>query len=137
MCRSVMRYDAGICADKRMIACVTTGADKDSCSYNGRQGDTELHLWPILFEFRYLGFDVLEPEVFHGVGGVAFVEGHEDGLSALDTYANSWADALQTLASRPSVQYNRDTDYDKTTRLVADAPVYSPFIRQNPDVMPK
>jgi len=137
MYRSVMRYDAGICAGKKMIACVTTGASEDSCSYNGREGDTQLHLWPILFPFRYLGFDVLEPEVFHGVGGVAFVEGHEDSLSALDAYSNRWIEALETLASRPSVHYNRDTDYDETKRLVPDAPVYSPFIRQNPNAIPQ
>lgn len=137
MYRSVMRYDAGICVGKKMIACVTTGASEDSCSYRGREGDTQLHLWPILFAFRYLGFDVLKPEIFHGVGGVAFVEGHEDGLSALDTYSNRWAETLKTLDSIPSVQYNRDTDYDETKRLVSDAPVYSPFIRQNPDAIPK
>jgi NAD(P)H dehydrogenase (quinone) len=137
MYRSVMRYDAGICAGKRMIACVTTGASEDSCSYNGREGDTQLHLWPLLFPFRYLGFDILEPEVFHGVGGVAFVEGHEDGLSALDIYSNRWVETLETIASRPLVQFNRDTDYDETKRLLPGAPVYSPFIRQNPDAIPK
>ena len=137
MYRSVMRYDAGICAGKKMIACVTTGASEDSCSYNGREGDTQLHLWPILFAFRYLGFDVLEPEVLNGLGGVAFVEGHEDGLSALDTYSSRWTETLETIASRPLVQYNRDTDYDESKRLLPDAPVYSPFIRQNPDAIPQ
>ncbi len=137
MYRSVMRYDAGICAGKKMIACVTTGASEDSCSYNGREGDTLLHLWPLLFPFRYLGFDVLEPEVFHGVGGVAFVEGHEDGLSALDIYSSRWTETLGALASRPSVQYNRDSDYDDTKRLLPSAPVYSPFVRQNPDLLLK
>lgn len=120
---------------KKMIACVTTGASADSCSYNGREGDTQLHLWPILFPFRYLGFDVLELEIFHGVGGVAFVEGHEDGLSALDACSNLWTEALEAIASRPTVQYNRDTDYDETKRLVPGAPVYSPFIRHNPNVI--
>ncbi|MDH3668027.1 MAG: NAD(P)H-dependent oxidoreductase, partial [Paracoccaceae bacterium] len=68
MYRSAMRYDTGICAGKRMLACVTTGASEKSCAHNGREGDTRLHLWPILFPFRYLGFEVLEPEIFHGVG---------------------------------------------------------------------
>ena len=65
MYRSVMRYDTGICAGKRLIACVTTGASADSCAHNGREGDTLLHLWPILFPYRYLGYDVYEPEIFH------------------------------------------------------------------------
>jgi NAD(P)H dehydrogenase (quinone) len=137
MYRSTMRYDTGICSGKRMIACVTTGASEDACSHRGREGDTRLHLWPILFSFRYLGFDVLEPEIFHGVGGVAFVEGHEGGLSTLDTYSNRWAAALETLSSRPLVQYNRDHDFDETKRLVSGAPAYSPFVRHTPDAIPQ
>ena len=135
MYRSVMRYDEGICAGKKVILCVTTGANEQSCSHNGREGDTRLHLWPILFPFRYLGFDVLQPEIFHGVGGVAFIENHEDGLSTLETYSNRWTKALETLSSRPLVQYNRDEDFDNTKQLVSDAPVYSPFVRHNPNAI--
>ncbi len=91
----------------------------------------------MLFSFRYLGFDVFEPEILHGVGGVAFIEGHEDGLSILEAYSNRWTKALETLSSRPLVQYNRDTDYDETKRLVPGASVYSPFIRHNPDAIPQ
>ncbi len=129
MYRSSMRYDAGICAGKRMIACVTTGATEDNCAHDGREGDTRLHLWPILFCFRYLGFQVLEPEIFHGVGGVAFIEGKEGGLSTLEAYTERWAAALETLSSRPLVPYNRDRDFGENKRLVPGAPVYSPFIR--------
>jgi len=135
MYRSVMRYDTGICAGKKMIACVTTGASADSCAFNGREGDTRLHLWPLLFPFRYLGFDVYEPEVFHGVGGVAFIEGNESGLSTMDTYSDQWTQTLGTLPSRPLVPYNRDGDFDDRKRLVLGAPVYSPFVRQTPDAV--
>jgi len=134
--RSTMRYDTGICAGKKMIACVTTGASEDSCAFNGREGDTRLHLWPLLFPFRYLGFDVYEPEVFHGVGGVAFMEGNESGLSTMDTYSDRWAETLGTLSSRPLVPYNRDADFDDKKRLVPGAPVFSPFVRQTPDAVP-
>ena len=120
-----------------MIACVTTGASEESCSHSGREGDTHLHLWPILFAFRYLGFDVLEPEIFHGVGGVAFIEENEGELSTLDAYSNRWAAALETLSSRPLIQYNRDHEFDETKRLTPGAPVYSPFIRHNPDAKPQ
>ena len=137
MYRSAMRYDAGICAGKKMIACVTTGASEDACAHNGREGDTRLHLWPILFSFRYLGFDVLEPEIFHGVGGVAFIEDNEGALSTLDAYTNRWAAALNTLSSRPSVPYNRDHEFDDTKRLVPGAPVYSPFVRHTPVSIPE
>lgn len=132
MYRSAMRYDAGSCAGKRMIACVTTGASADSCAHNGREGDTRLILWPVLFPFRYLGFEVYQPEILHGVGGVAFIENHEGGTSTIDTYTQRWQSTLRALPDRPLIPYNRDTDFDDTKRLVDGAPVYSPFIRQDP-----
>jgi len=134
MYKSQIRYDQGVCAGKKMIACVTTGASEDSCAYNGREGDTQLHLWPLLFPFRYLGFTVLEPEVFHGVGGVAFIENNEDGLSAIDSYSDQWSSTLNNLSIRPSIKYNSDDDFDETKRLRSGAPVYSPFVRHKADV---
>jgi len=134
MYRSARRYDNGFCAGKKMIACVTTGASADSCSYNGREGDTPLHLWPLLFPFRYLGYDVYEPEILHGIGGVSFIEGEDGGLSIMDTYNKKWASTLENLSSRPTVPYNHDSDFDESKRLKPDAPSYTPFIRQNPDI---
>lgn len=133
MYRSELRYDRGVCVGKRVILCVTTGASEDSCAYNGREGDTRLLLWPIQFPFRYLGFNVLEPEVFHGVGGVAFMETAEDGLSTLDAYTAQWRQTLATLDSRDSVPFNEDAEFDDSKRLVPGAPSHSPFIRQKPD----
>lgn len=126
--RSAMRYDAGICAGKKMIACVTTGADADACAHNGREGDTRLHLWPILYPFRYLGFSVYEAEVLHGIGGVGAAA--ESG--ALDAKAARWEAALASLSERPMIRYNRDDDFDARKRLRPDAPTHSPFIRQAP-----
>ena len=125
-----MRYDNGICAGKKVIACVTTGAGEDACSQSGRERDTLLHLWPILFPFRYLGFDVLQPEVFHSIGGVAFIEGHEEGPATIEAYTKQWQQTLETVSSRPVVRYNHDEDFDSSNRLVSGAPVYSPFVRQ-------
>ncbi len=133
MYRSAVRYDAGVCAGKQMIACVTTGASAESCAHNGREGDTRMHLWPILFPFRYLGFEVYEPEVMHGIGGVAFIEEKEDGLSAIELYSRQWAEVLRTLSSRAKVPYNRDHEFDETKRLKSGAPVHSPFVRHKAD----
>ena len=133
MYRSTMRYDTGICSGKKMIACVTTGSSKDSCAHDGREGDTQLHLWPILYPFRYLGYDVLQPEILYGVGSTAFMEGHEDGLSTLDEYSGRWAKALAALMARPSVPYNTDADFDETKRLLPGAAAHSPFIRHSAD----
>ncbi len=126
--RSSVRYDKGICSGKRMLACITTGASEDSCSFSGREGDSKLHAWPLLFPFRYIGFDVLEPVIFHGVGGVASIEQHEDGLSDLDRYINHWSHTLDGIENRDVIPFNRDDDFDDSKKLKADAPVYSPFV---------
>lgn len=128
MYRSTLRYDTGVCAGKRMIACVTTGASADSCAHDGREGDTRLHLWPALFPFRYVGFDVLVPEILHGIGGVAFVEGDDDPTSVVDGYARRWASALAEIDQRTSVPYNSNDEFGPNLRLLPDAPSHSPFI---------
>ncbi len=130
--KSQMRYDAGICRGKKMLACITTGASADSCAFNGREGDTKLLGWPLVFPFRYIGFDVLEPVIFHGVGGVASMEQHEDGLSDIDRYFRQWGETLADIESRSKIPFNQDTDFDERTRLVEGAPVYSPFIAHAP-----
>ena len=127
--KSTMRHDTGICRGKRMLACVTTGSSKEACSPSGREGDTRLHLWPSLYPFRYIGFDVLVPQIFHGVGSAAFLEGLEDGSSALDAYGEQWGGTLTNLDSRLAVKYNPDDDFDESKRLKPGAQAHSPFIR--------
>ncbi|MEM9602853.1 MAG: NAD(P)H-dependent oxidoreductase [Pseudomonadota bacterium] len=134
--RSAQRYDRGTCAGKRVLFCVTTGASAHACAHNGREGDTALLLWPLLFPFRYLGFEVLSPVVLHGVGGVAFIEGAEEGLATLELHRSHWVEALEHLPSRATVPYNPDADFDETTRLLPSAPTLSPFIRQAVDAVP-
>jgi NAD(P)H dehydrogenase (quinone) len=126
--KSQMRYDAGICRGKKMIACITTGASAESCSFNGREGDTRLVTWPLIFPFRYIGFDVLEPVILHGIGGVASIEAREDGLSGLNRYENLWAETLATTETRTVIPFNADSDFNESKRLKPDAPAYSPFI---------
>ena len=129
---SQRRYDKGTCHGKKMLACVTTGASEDSCAYNGREGDTKLVLWPALFPFRYIGFDVLEPAIFHGVGGVASIEDGAEGKDQIAQITSEWRSVLEGLASRPSIQYNDDEDFGEDKRLRPDAPSHSPFVRHNP-----
>lgn len=126
--RSAMRYDTGLLKGKKMIACVTTGSSREACSHNGREGDTRLHLWPLLYSFRYIGLDVLEPKIFNGIGGTAFMEGLENGLNGLAPYTGEWEQVLGSISDRKITPYNVDNEYDESSRLVADADTYSPFV---------
>lgn len=133
--RGSMRYDAGVCRGKRMLACVTLGASAESCSFNGREGDSRLHAWPLVFPFRYIGFDVLEPVFFHGVGGVASMES-ADGTTETERYMQRWSQLLGTLDRHPVMPFNRDTDFDDSKRLLPQAPEYSPFVSHRSQLPP-
>ena len=67
--------------------------------------------------------------------GLAFIEDNEDGLNTLQIYSDRWAQTLDSLSTRPLIPYNRDADFDDSNRLVAEASVYSPFVRHNPDAI--
>lgn len=122
MYTSTMRFDAGIAKGKKMIACVTTGASTEGCSPSGKTADSNLLLWPVLYSFRYLGYEVKKPHFIHGVNKSASKE-------RLTQEKDAWVDILNTISDRPAVPFNADTDFDGTDRLLPDAPDYSPFIR--------
>lgn len=122
------RFQNGICQGKRAILSVTAGSSADACSYNGREGDTRLILWPINYTLHYLGFTVLEPIILTGIGGGAAADEalqrrllhsqlkvHEDRIADIDHIA--------------PIQFNAEEDWDEHRKLKAGAPVYSPFIR--------
>ena len=57
-------------------------------------------------------------------------------MNTLEIYSSRWKETLETLSSRPEVEYNGDEDFDESKRLVAVASVYSPFERHNPNAIP-
>ena len=132
--RSTMRHDTGFFRGKKVVACVTTGASAEACSHSGQEGDTRMHLWPVLYSFRYVGFDVLQPEVLHGIGSAIHREDGEGRLPALDALTERWRATLESIETRSSISYNSDGDFDSTARLRSDAPQYSPFISHAPKI---
>ena len=90
-----------------MVACVTTGASENSCAADGKEGDTKMHLWPVLFPFRYIGFDVAEPLTLHGIGGVAFIEGDAKADAIAQTSASRWADYIKHINDAPHIRYKK------------------------------
>ena len=67
MYNSRLRHEHGAMRGKRALLSVTTGASARACAVDGREGDTRLLLWPLMYSLRYVGFDVMEPHVVHGV----------------------------------------------------------------------
>jgi NAD(P)H dehydrogenase (quinone) len=123
------RHDTGVCRGKRALLSVTTGCSEAACSHNGREGDTRLLLWPMLYALRYVGYEVLQPFIIHGVrGGLSGAE-----AAAQDQYLSrrcrDYEKVLQNLDDAPRVPFNSDADWDASGKLKSDAPVYSPFIR--------
>ena len=52
------RFDQGKLKGKRAQFFVTTGASEKETSFNGKEGDIQMLLWPISYTLRYLGIDV-------------------------------------------------------------------------------
>lgn len=129
--RSSARHDHGLLKGKRVIASVTTGSSEQSCSSNGSEGDTSLMLWPFLYSFRYVGFDVLEPHLIHGVrGGLEGAELDEQN-HRLAQREQEYLYRLKEIDKWSSVRYNANTDFDQNGQLKPNAPVFSPFIRHS------
>ena len=125
------RFDRGLCKNKKVLFCVSTGASVAESSAAGKEGNINWLLWPLAYTFRYLGFTVLQPKVVHSVHG--YFEGDE-ALSLRDRLR-------ETLQAQTSVieqfdkleqwQFNSDDDFDSTGTLRPDAPSHSPFIRRS------
>ena len=123
------RFDAGRYRGKQVLFCVTTGSKASESGPDGREGNIEMLLWPLAMTFRYLGFDVLKPEVAHGV------HGYHRGLRKAELaarLAKMLADQpslIAGLSRRDNIPFNADTDFDDSGRLTTDAPSVTPFIR--------
>lgn len=123
------RFDTGRCRGKRALFCVTTGASEAECGPDGKEGDIQLLLWPLAQTLRYLGFDLFEPKLVHGVHG--YFEGAEEAVlqARLGAVLTGQQALLEALDRRPLMLFNADSDFDAKGRLLPDSPSYSPFIR--------
>lgn len=127
------RFDTGLCRGKHVLFCVTTGANAAESSPAGKEGDTRLHLWPLAYTFRYLGFSVYEPELLHGVHGYHRGDRATALAARLRTALEGQAALVAGLPGRGTIPFNADTDFDQDGRLRPEAPSYSPFIRHAKD----
>ncbi len=123
------RFDRGPCAGTSALFCVTTGASAAECGPDGREGDARLLLWPLAQTLRYLGMEVLEPVLVHGVHGY-----HEGAAKAelearLAAVLDGQAGLIGGWDRHPRWPFNPDSDFDAAGRLRPGAPSHDPFIR--------
>jgi NAD(P)H dehydrogenase (quinone) len=123
-------FNAGVCRGKRAMLSVTTGSSAEACTYNGQEGDTRLILWPIHYALHYLGFSVLEPSLITGVRGSYPEDDAAVQDRHLETQLRNHRARLIELDKVPAILFNSQDDWDERRKLKPNAPVYSPFIRQ-------
>jgi NAD(P)H dehydrogenase (quinone) len=109
---------------------VTVGTSRSTYAHDGRSGDIELMLWPVNFSLAYVGYQVLAPFVAYGVeGGLRYsdptaIEARLKGIVA------DFRAALARVGERATIPFNRMAEWGEDGRIVASAPVYSPFVRR-------
>ncbi|ARZ75035.1 NADH-ubiquinone oxidoreductase [Stenotrophomonas sp. WZN-1] len=129
MYNSRQRHEHGVMRGKRALLSVTTGSSARACAVDGREGDTRLLLWPLMYSLRYVGFDVMEPHVVHGVrSGLAAerVQAHDEALAMA---ARNYRERLAQWTRWPIVPFNDSEDFEDGVVLRTEATAYSPFIR--------
>jgi NAD(P)H dehydrogenase (quinone) len=129
MYNSRQRHEHGVMQGKRALLSVTTGSSARACAVDGREGDTRLLLWPLMYSLRYVGFEAMEPFVVHGVrSGLPAdrVQAHDAALAAA---TSDYRERLTHWRQWPTVPFNNSGDFEDGVALRAEAAAYSPFIR--------
>lgn len=129
MYNSRRRHEHGAMRGKRALPSVTTGSSARACGMDGREGNTRLLLWPLMYSLRYVGFEVMEPHVVHGVrSGLApeCVQAHDEALATATLH---YRKRLAQWPQWPIVPFNDSVDFEDSVVLRAEATAYSPFIR--------
>lgn len=124
------RFDTGRHRNKTVLFCVSTGSKESESAPDGKEGDVRMLLWPLAYTFRYLGCQVAEPQVVHGVHGY-FKGDAKDQLEArLSAHLAAHSKVITGFDQLPLMPFNADSDFDEDGRLRADAQSVTPFIRK-------
>ena len=100
-----------------------------ACAGNGRDGDMRLMLWPVMHALHYIGFDVMEPELIHGIRGGLTANQADLQQTRLIQCASEYRARRANWNEWPLLPCNHDEDFLDGETLKPDAPVYSPFVR--------
>lgn len=125
------RHEQGVMKNKRALMVVTAGASENACSYNGRDGDMQLMLWPAMHALHYIGFNIAEPFLIHGVRGG--LDNDEESVvgQQITHKLDQLKYKLQKFDQWPDLKFNTQNDFTEDMLLKPDAEEYSPFVRHH------
>jgi NAD(P)H dehydrogenase (quinone) len=127
---SKRRFENGRFVGKRAMLSVTVGTSRATYAHDGRSGDIDLMLWPVNFSLAYVGYEILAPFVAYGVeAGLRYSDpaAIEERLKAI---VADFGAMLPRLGERATIPFNRMEEWGTDGRIVAGAPVHSPFVRR-------
>jgi NAD(P)H dehydrogenase (quinone) len=127
---SKKRFENGRFVGKRAMLSVTVGTSPNTYAHDGRSGDIDLMLWPVNFSLAYVGFDVLAPFVAYGVEAGLRYSDPAVIAARLSGVVADFCAALPRCGERATIPFNRMAEWGDDGRIVADAPVHSPFVRR-------
>jgi NAD(P)H dehydrogenase (quinone) len=127
---SQKRFEKGRFAGKRAMVSLTVGTSPETYAFDGRSGDIDLLLWPVNFTLAYVGYSVLAPFVAYGVEAGLRYSDSSVVEARLRRVERDLDGALGEVDRRPVIAFNRMADWGSDGRVVATAPVHSPFIRR-------
>jgi NAD(P)H dehydrogenase (quinone) len=129
---SKRRFENGRFVGKWAMLSVTVGTSRDTYAHDGRSGDIDLMLWPVNFSLAYVGYEIRAPFVAYGVeAGLRYSDpaAIEERLKAI---VADFRAVLPRLDERATIPFNRMEEWGADGRIVAGAPVHSPFVRRKP-----
>jgi NAD(P)H dehydrogenase (quinone) len=129
MYTSKMRFDRGRFMGRRAFASISTGAPASTHGPDGRNGDTDLLMWPMQHSPHYPGYTV--PPSFYSFSIESGIQYSDPSVMAarVQGYKDGLADRLSRLDELKPLRCNGWDDWDEDGKLKPDAPVYSPFMR--------
>jgi len=128
------RFEHGRFVGKRALLSLTVGTSPETYAFDGRSGDIDLLLWPVNFTLAYVGYTVLAPFVAYGVEAGLRYSDASVVEARLRRVTEDLAEALGALDQRKVLPFNRMAEWGADGRIVADAPVHSPFVRRKPQL---
>ncbi|UVO27298.1 NAD(P)H-dependent oxidoreductase [Bradyrhizobium arachidis] len=127
---STKRFEGGRFVGKRAMLSVTVGTSRETYMHDGRSGDIDLMLWPVNFNLAYVGYTVVDHFVSYGVEAGLRYSDPSEIEARLKRIVADFRASLREIDKRSAIPFNRKAEWGADGRIVAGAPIHSPFIRR-------